>query len=282
MIAESALVGDFLEQHPFEVATILESAAEEDAVAVLSPFPVTLAAGALERVDALYGAGCLLRWPGDSVGALLAALPAGAASRMLRTLDRVERERLLGTVEASAREALERTLRYPAGTAGALMEPSVLSLPEEIAAGEAQRRIRQRARYVRDHVWLVDASQKLTGVLDLRDLVMASDERLLGEIAQPVETKLPAETPVDEIELHPGWRRLDVLPVVDRDERLVGVLRREALTPAEPPRVAAVAGPAAVGVGVAHLFWTMGGALLDPLFSGSSTSRTDRESTGES
>jgi len=62
-------------------------------------------------------------------------------------------------------------------------------------------------------------------VVALPDLLRAPDTTSLASLMESGPGILPAAMPLSGALAHPAWRRASVLPVVERGERLIGVLR---------------------------------------------------------
>jgi len=77
------------------------------------------------------------------------------------------------------------------------------------------------------------------------------------QLLAQVDTVLAANTPLAGAAAHPGWQRSPVLPVVESDERLLGVLTSDALARAlrRAARGGRAARPESVGGVLAQGYW---------------------------
>jgi magnesium transporter len=219
----------FLESHPRDSAVILERLPAEEAAAFLEKTPPQLAARVFQPMAPLAAAGCLAHLSPECAVAVLTALPLNTAAGLLRRLDAEARERTLAHAPADLSRSLRRLLQYPEGTAGALMEPQALSLPGDIRVGEARVRVRRAPHSLLSYLYVVDREQRLTGVLTLRELMLASPKTMLSSAMRSHVLRLPAHADFASIVAHPGWRDFHVLPVVDDSSVFVGVIRHEKL-----------------------------------------------------
>jgi magnesium transporter len=219
----------FLEDHPDESARLLESLAPDAAAALLAYSPPGLAASVLRRLVPQFGASCLERLPRERAAALIEELPLGGAAGLLRRIDEGRRSELLRDLTQSTATALGRLLAYPETSAGGRMDPRVFTLPEDIRVADAVERLRARPEYAMYYLYVVDRDQRLRGVLNYRDLLLASDEQTLASVMRSPVVSLPATASGDALLAAPAWRVYLALPVVDPDGILVGVVRSEAL-----------------------------------------------------
>ncbi|MGK7873392.1 MAG: magnesium transporter [Xenococcaceae cyanobacterium] len=134
--------------------------------------------------------------------------------------------RLLSQLSPSEREATFLLLGYQGDTAGRLMTPEYIALKEHLSANQAQERIRSLASEseVSYYLYITDASKRLIGILSLKDLILASPEQTLGQIM--TRDVVYAYTDTDREEVARLIQRYDLLalPVVDREEHLLGVV----------------------------------------------------------
>ncbi|PSF37636.1 magnesium transporter [Aphanothece hegewaldii CCALA 016] len=134
--------------------------------------------------------------------------------------------RLLSQLSSGERQSTALLLGYEEGTAGRIMTPEYISLKENLTLAETLKRIRSlaNASEVVYYLYVTDASRQLTGIVSLRDLVICEPETTLGEIM--TRDVVCVHTDTDEVEVARMIQRYDLLalPVVDREQRLVGVV----------------------------------------------------------
>ena len=118
---------------------------------------------------------------------------------------------------------------YPPGSAGRVMDSRIPSFRGEhtIAAALEQLRV-SKPRELRQ-LFIVDAERRLTGTVDLQDLLVAEPADLLKEIARPPAATVSPFDDREEVAQKLRDFHLDVLPVVDIHERLIGAIRHDAL-----------------------------------------------------
>jgi hypothetical protein len=108
-----------------------------------------------------------------------------------------------------------------------------------------------------EEVYSVGVGERLLGRIDLATLVRAPAQVALETLTHKPNAVLPAASPLGGAATHRGWRHAAGLPVVERGERLIGVLRRATLmraltrnrsltTPDQRTEVAAV---------IANVYW---------------------------
>ena len=150
----------------------------------------------------------------DDRARLFDELPAKVVTRLLEQLSPMERN------------ATALLLGYAADTAGRIMTPEYISLKETWTAFQALERIRSVAKYTETiyYLYVTDAARCLTGILSLRELVIAQPQQLIGEIM--TRKAVSVQTDTDQEEVARLIQRYDFLavPVVDTEQRLVGIV----------------------------------------------------------
>jgi magnesium transporter len=134
--------------------------------------------------------------------------------------------RLLAELSPSERRVTAQMLGYAPETAGRLMTTEYIDLKEFHSAAQALEIVRRRARDTETiySLYVTDASRHLTGMLSLRDLVTADPEQRLGDVM--TREVVQVSTDAEQEEVARIIQRYDFLavPVVDREERLVGIV----------------------------------------------------------
>ncbi len=233
MIAEARLARGFIESHPERAAMTLEQESYEQASAVLRAVPVRAAAGVLREMNIPFAADCLVLLVQQNytaaVSAIVAALTMDDAAAIVRAIPLEHRDALLQTLPDELRDLLLRILPFPDGTAGAVMDPSVFRLPDDVLVVDARARLLRAARDLLYYVYVVDREQHLVGVLDIPELMSARARDPVSTVMHRDVDRVSVFTPVSVVRDHPGWHAYHAMPVVDDDDRLLGAIRYQTL-----------------------------------------------------
>ncbi len=150
--------------------------------------------------------------PDDRV-ALLDELPAAVANRLILGL--TEKERALTST----------VLGYPQGAVGRYMSPEFVITHPEMSAGETLGRVRAQLDDAESvyTILVTDTGRHLVGVVSLRDVLRAEpDERVQDIMKKPIS--VGATLDAEEAARYCADAKILVLPIVDGEERLVGIL----------------------------------------------------------
>lgn len=229
MIAVDRLARAFLESHPRRAARKLEQMPAETAVGVLRAVPPRSAAAVLREMSVPNASESLEHLPVDEGAVILAELTPDEGAAIMRGLEPERRERLLAALPGDSREPLARALSYFEGSAGAVMDPMIFRLPDDVLVADARVRLGRAARDLLYYVYVVDREHRLVGVLDIPELMLARGRDPLSVVMHREVDRLSVRQPVAIVREHPGWQHYHAMPVVDDEERLLGAIRYQML-----------------------------------------------------
>lgn len=233
-----ALARSYLSRFPAAAARVIESAPLDEAVALLQAQPTPRAVAVMERLASNVAADLLQAAPPAVAQRWIAAMDPVRAAAGIAWLDDEARAHLLNDVDGRSARELRQMSEFPAGTAGRLMDPRVLSLRRGTLVREALRQLRAvRARQVSD-VFIVDDQSLLIGRVRVQDLAVADEDDTIDDLIEPA-VSINGTATSEEVVGILTERLLPSLPVVDLDGRLLGVIRHDTLVKTAQQDVAA-------------------------------------------
>lgn len=135
----------------------------------------------------------------------------------------------LAKLPRSIREDLERLQEFGEDSAGRLMDRPYDTIRSEMTVQQALDVLRDSgARRVRS-IYVVDRSNHLVGRVDMQAMAIADNQQSLEEMLENVDTSVLATAPRSEVVELLDQHRVDSLPVVDVEGRLLGVVRYQTL-----------------------------------------------------
>jgi magnesium transporter len=150
----------------------------------------------------------------DDRAELFDELPAGVVRRLIQDLSTTERH------------ATATILGYPEYTAGRLMTTEYVRLREGLTVAEALSKIRRNDRDKETiyYGYITDNNRKLVSVISLRQLLFSLPDVLLKEMASDRVMYVRTDSPQKEAAQMMKRYDLIAVPVVDREDRLVGIV----------------------------------------------------------
>ena len=163
--------------------------------------------------------------PPERTARLLERLPVDDAVFVLEALPSDLHDRLLELVDLSGRSEMQTHLAYREGSAGRIMDPEFFALAEGETVQVAVATIQQK----RDlemifYLYVIDRDAHLVGVTSLRQLLLSRPVQTLGEIMQKSMIKVHVDTDQEEVAVQAARYDLLAVPVVDDQNRLVGIV----------------------------------------------------------
>lgn len=136
-------------------------------------------------------------------------------------------EEVIAQLDTEDREDLLTLLRYPEGTAGALMGTELIRVELDWTVAQAIREMRKQAENVETFhsVYVVNAAGQILGRLSLKRLLLtaSSTRSTIGDLFQEDDTKtVKVDDPDEKVVQLMKKYDLVALPVVDDHNRLLG------------------------------------------------------------
>ncbi|MEV0155260.1 CBS domain-containing protein [Micromonospora sp. NPDC050686] len=189
------------------LADVLSELPEHDQVEILAALDRQRAADVLEEMD-----------PDD-------------AADLLNELPPPEQDVLLDLMEPDEADPVRQLLKYSAGTAGSVMTSEPVILPPDATVAEALARIRepQLSPAVAAQVFVTRAPMttptgRYLGMVHFQRLLRDPPADLLGGLVANDIDPLRPGTPLPEITRRMATYDLVAMPVIDRNNRLVGAV----------------------------------------------------------
>lgn len=216
--------------HPADRAEHLEQLPLSKQLCVLTHLPADEAAEALAELDEEVAGDVLENMDADDAARLIAEMDPDDAVDILDEVEEDHRDILLSNLPADDAEELRMLLSFDPDTAAGVMNTDIIMVSMNSTADEAIQRIRSELeeKEMPYYVYVVDAQETLEGVISLRDLMLAKPgTRLASMINKQDVISVQFDTDKAEVARLLGHYNFLCLPVVDRDEHLMGVVTHD-------------------------------------------------------
>jgi len=260
-----AVTKGFVALHPAAAARTLARLGEHDIEAIFSAMPQQLAARVLEHMAPGSATRCLLQLPPETASEILSRASFLAAVAALRLMDKTQVQRLLAPMPRPLAARLRLRLRFSETVIGAFVDEDVLTLSPEHRVADALRYYRHSGQRTGQTIAVLDQHRHLVGVVDLGDILGATDRRLIQNLMRRPPLVLNARAALQTVTKHPAWLTHDNLPVINRNGVFQGVLRRTRVMEEGENLLAEVNERnelTATRVALADIFWIAVGALF--------------------
>ena len=239
MNLERQLLTQFATDHPAEVASALAALSHREAALVLGDLAPTVAAGLLHYLPSLSAARALEQLAAEEAAAILTAVRPDIAASILRTTPSERRAAVIACFPPRLQATISSLLIYAEDTAGALMDPEVLTAFEQEPVCQVLARLQRNPAHALYYLYVVADDQRLVGVVNMRELMGARPDASLAAVCTHHIASIAASATWQTVVEHPAWGSVHALPVVDTAGQFVGVLRYETARALERRRASA-------------------------------------------
>ncbi|MEV4130061.1 magnesium transporter [Nocardia sp. NPDC049707] len=157
---------------------------------------------------------------------LVEAMDPDDRARMLREAPAKVAKKVLAGLSARERRMTAALLGYPEGSVGVYMTPEVVALPRNLSVPDALQTVRIKGINAETVYTLpvVDAGRRLTGIVELRELVLSRPDAMVSDLVVTEPTFVRATDSAEKAARLMRETNVINLPVVDSEDRLVGLL----------------------------------------------------------
>ena len=213
--------------HPADIADILEQIGRGERARFFGLLGDDLDADVLSELDESVREEIVATLPSAQVAEAVAELETDDVVDFIENLeDEEQAEAILDALEDADRVAVERALSYPEYSAGRLMQREVVMAPEHWTVGEAIDYLRASDDLPEQfyHLILVDPKLRPTAYVTLGKMLAHPRSVALAAITE--DSFRTFDVTQDEGDVAYAFNQYHLIsaPVVDEDERLVGVI----------------------------------------------------------
>ena len=214
---------------PREIVEIWEDLSDERQGEILSALPAEKAAEIVSNLPEDAQPQALDRVPTDRAQEILEALDPDDLVDTLQVLEEHSPEKaetLKGLLAPETRATAEALTRYEEDEAGGLMTPEFVSVRATMTASQVIQFLRRASPDAETvyYLYVLETDGRLIGVLSLRDLIVASEDQQIRQIMIPDVVHVTTDTDQEEVARLMADYDFTVLPVVDPEGRLVGIV----------------------------------------------------------
>lgn len=221
-----ALKAELADRHEADIAEIITVLPAELRRNMLEQIGADLPAEVFAELDDATRDDVLDIIDTDTVIAKVQELDSDDAVFVLEDMDDAERQEVLEQIPQTDRLVLERSLDYPEDSAGRLMQSEFISVPPFWTVGQTIDYLRETADLPDDflEIYVTDPTHTPIGVVHLAEILRAQRPRAMESLLHDDFTIIEAS--IDREEVARLFERYNLVsaPVVDDDQRLIGVI----------------------------------------------------------
>jgi magnesium transporter len=212
--------------HPADLADIVEELDSGQRVTIFEGLDTEHASDTLEEIDPAVQRDIVFSLRKERVAQLIAEMTSGQAADILAVLPAAEKRAILALLEPAKVAKIEDILEEHEINILNFTTSKFIKCPPDMTVQQARRKFREMARSmdVVMYFYVVNETDKLLGVIDIKELFMAEDDVLLSNLITENVISLNPESTMKQAAdafIRYGFR---ALPVTDENDIIMGVV----------------------------------------------------------
>lgn len=214
------------EMNPADIALVLEEADKKDLPVVFRVLPKELAAEVFAYLESDMQQILIESFSDAELKDVMDELFMDDTVDIIDEMPATVAKRILKQTDAQTRKMINKLLAYPEDSAGSIMTTEYIDLKRYMTVDEAFDRIRKLGVATESiyTCYVTSKSRRLLGVVSVKELLLNQKETVIEDIME--ENIIYANTLDDKEEVANLFDKYDLysLPVVDKENRLVGII----------------------------------------------------------
>lgn len=217
---------EFSEMNSVDLARFIETLPTEQATVAFRTLPKEAEMEVFAELDVDTQHHIIGSITDKEIASIIDDLWVDDAVDMLEEMPATLVKRVLKNSSSETRRLINQFLRYPEDSAGGVMTAEFTDLRPDMTVDDAIKRIRRigEDRETIYTCYVIDATRHLIGVVSVKDLLLAHDNATVKELMRPKVISVATTTNQEEAVDIMAKYDLISLPVVDGENRLVGIV----------------------------------------------------------
>ncbi len=222
----SKLKKEIIELDEADIAEILEDLDEKSLVKVFRLLPKNIAAETFSELEIDYQQLIINSLTTKEAAIIIDDMAADDATDLIEEMPSNVVKKILAQTTKETRKDINHLLHYPDASAGSIMTVEFLDVKANATVSKAMSDIRRKGKDAEtiDFCFVLDRERRLLGNVSLTQIVLASPNKLIKNIME--DNPIKVNTLTDQEDVAAMFQKYDVtvMPVVDSEERLVGII----------------------------------------------------------
>lgn len=221
----------YFERDPLIAAHTLETMPIEQAVEALNVLPIAMAAQIFTHLNDTYCAELMEHMPKSSFEKIIERIDFQKSANVFLKFSAESREAFLQVLNDKRKKQIQEFLKFPGNSAGRIMSLDFIAFHGDVKVKEAIAKVRLLAKKgsALSYIYVVDENDKLVGIMNMRDMLLAETNHNLADIMRKDLFAINCFDDLEKVANQLSDRKFFAAPVVDAENRLLGVVRAEQL-----------------------------------------------------
>lgn len=222
------------QMHPADIADIMKDLDHYERMSILHALPLEIMAKTIEELSPSVRSKLLGKLKDETLAQVLENLSPDAATGIASQLPRRRMRHLLETMRKAEANEILGLLKFQEDTAGRLMNTHFVALSWHKTVKDALDELRKHGDHAAEHIfylYVTDENGKLRGTISLRTLIFVDPAAHLSALIKHKPIWVKTEASVNEVIRKCTKYNLIVIPVVDQDKKIHGVITVDDILP---------------------------------------------------
>lgn len=210
-----------------DIAELLQKISQEDRKALLENKKVQISPEVFSYIDSDLRKSTLSVMSARQVAQIISELDSDDALDLIQNLDDDFQQEIIRKLSAKIRIAIEEGLTFPEDSAGRLMQREYVAIPQFWTVGKVIDYLRAAADELPNEFYdliVIDPLYHVVGEIPLNRILRSKRSIKIEELTLDELHTIPADMDQEEVSYIFRREGLNSAPVVDADNRLIGVI----------------------------------------------------------
>lgn len=209
-----------------DIAEILGYVHKKDIIKVFSILPKDLAAKTFSYLDIEQQQIIINKLSDKDAAKIIEEMAADDATDLMEEMPSNVVIKILQNTTSEKRKNINNLLHYPDDSAGSIMTVEYIEIKGNITIKEAIDEIKSRVtkKDSIDYCYIIDDERKLLGTLSIKQIIISDYNSLVYDVMKKNPKSVHTNTDQELVAKRMQKYDLNVIPVVDSENRLVGII----------------------------------------------------------
>jgi magnesium transporter len=234
----------FAEAHPADLADIIEDLGTEERLSLLGALDFATAAAALQEIEMRIRVQIAETLETPLLAKIISEMEMDEAVDLLDEISPDVRTAVYSALPAEQVSELKELSRLSVYSAGSIMNTNFIFAREHQTTGEVMTIVRAESKQAEllYYVYVVDAEEKLKGIVTLRQLLSEKPDTLIADIMTENPVSVEIDTNIKRVAQIFFKYDFLAVPVVDEERRIQGIISSRDAMESVFPEIEKVAG----------------------------------------
>ncbi len=211
---------------PEDIATALNGLSHEDMILAYRLLPKEIASEVFVNLDSDFQEKLINLFSDSELKEVVNELFDDETVEIIEEMPSDVVDRILNQVDKEQRSTINRLLQYPEESAGSMMTTEFMDLNEDMTVADALAHIREVGEDREDIYkgYVISKDKKLRGIVDAKELVLANGDTPIVDLMKENTVHINTLDDQEEVGKLFGKYNETSLPVLDKDEHIVGII----------------------------------------------------------